>query len=815
MKIKNVFIFVLLCYITATDIYAREVSLESKIAGLYIAFFKRAPDLEGLHYWKFRGEQGASQGNTSHVLKELAAGFAGHPVFTSIYATLNNRDFVQEIYKNTLGREGDTEGINFWSDWLDNGLSRSDMVSTFVEAALASDLTLENYPNLTREELTVAQLRQNLLINKTEIALAFTSRLGTLTNMDTQQYPDLQTDPAYRASIKIISEVTEDTKTVTSAQICLDDISSSQPLEDILSNCQLSVDTTPPVVTLNGQDTVYLILGERYSEAGATAEDNRDGVIAVQISGLVDNLQPGSYTLTYTATDKAGNKTSKIRTVIVESNAPVVESGKTYYIANTGDDLNDGTSPATPWQTLTRVNQEIANKTFVPGDKILFHRGDAWSEDSTDFMLYIKELTPDSDPQYPLETDKKITFGAYGTGEDPIFSGDVEMIRIEKSSNIVIQNIQITGSNSNGSIGVSMYFDYSQAGENSDTLAVTHNNYITFDHLHIEGMAQGMVLAGKHLTVKNSTIKNTNDGTDAPASNGIWVNSGASYFTAENNIFDNNGNAGQQSHHLYISAGENGIIRNNQFIDSDPSTTAGAAVQFHAETWYSPVRNWKISGNVFADNTGMAIQLQPESDGAGDPWNQAISDIVIEKNLFKNNKYVMQLEGNNNITFQNNIVTANKNYVSFYISSELKNQGAHTVDNLVIQNNTFYNNNNNRIISWEDDGGDFIFQNNIVFEEDLTKAIIYRDKYPSTEIYRNNIYYIPNYPEAISETGSIDFGNTEPIPLFVNKGTNFQLTENSVAIDKGYANGLTEDYSGNTRPQGGGIDIGAYEAVRN
>jgi len=80
------------------------VSLEEKITGLYIAFFNRAADEGGLTYWTNRG---SSSPNQSTVLKELAAGFAEHPSFERAYGALDNKAFVESVYRNTLGRDGD------------------------------------------------------------------------------------------------------------------------------------------------------------------------------------------------------------------------------------------------------------------------------------------------------------------------------------------------------------------------------------------------------------------------------------------------------------------------------------------------------------------------------------------------------------------------------------------------------------------------------------------------------------------------------------------------------------------------------------
>jgi hypothetical protein len=75
----------------------------------------------------------------------------------------------------------------------------------------------------------------------------------------------------------------------------------------------------------------------------------------------------------------------------------------TYYVAAAGSDSNSGTSPGSPWQTIAKVN----GSTFSPGDSILFNRGDAW---------YGTALTAPSSGS----SGNPITFGAYGTGANPI-----------------------------------------------------------------------------------------------------------------------------------------------------------------------------------------------------------------------------------------------------------------------------------------------------------------------------------------------------------------------------------------------------------
>ena len=79
----------------------------------------------------------------------------------------------------------------------------------------------------------------------------------------------------------------------------------------------LPPDTTPPVITLNGDSTITLFVGESYNALGASANDDRDGTVDVVISGTVDTSTEGNYSLTYTASDSIGNTASVTRTVNV------------------------------------------------------------------------------------------------------------------------------------------------------------------------------------------------------------------------------------------------------------------------------------------------------------------------------------------------------------------------------------------------------------------------------------------------------------------------------------------------------------------
>ena len=77
------------------------------------------------------------------------------------------------------------------------------------------------------------------------------------------------------------------------------------------------LDTTPPVITLLGDNPFEIVdagIGT-YLEPGASALDAVDGVRTVTIGSPVGTSTPGTYTVTYTATDLSGNTATKVRTV--------------------------------------------------------------------------------------------------------------------------------------------------------------------------------------------------------------------------------------------------------------------------------------------------------------------------------------------------------------------------------------------------------------------------------------------------------------------------------------------------------------------
>ncbi|MDC0613355.1 DUF5011 domain-containing protein [Akkermansiaceae bacterium] len=134
-------------------------------------------------------------------------------------------------------------------------------------------------------------------------------------------------------------------------------------------------DTSPPVITLIGSASVTTEAGSEYADAGATASDSLDGAIVVVVDNTVHTQIPGSYLVSFTATDAAGNAAAEVtRTVIVEDTLPpvitltgsasvTIEAGSEYADAGaTASDTVDGTIAV---EVDNKVNAQVPGSYLV------------------------------------------------------------------------------------------------------------------------------------------------------------------------------------------------------------------------------------------------------------------------------------------------------------------------------------------------------------------------------------------------------------------------------------------------------------------
>nr|WP_281368296.1 DUF5011 domain-containing protein [Simiduia aestuariiviva] len=145
----------------------------------------------------------------------------------------------------------------------------------------------------------------------------------TLSVGDTYLEPGASANDDVDGSVPVTISGVVDTATVGrytltyAASDAANNTSSKTRIVDVVQ----SIDTTPPAISLNGPDSLTIALGGVYEEQGAEAFDDRDGEVAVDISGVVDTSVVDVYTVTYRAMDLAGNTAEVTRTVHVVSSA--------------------------------------------------------------------------------------------------------------------------------------------------------------------------------------------------------------------------------------------------------------------------------------------------------------------------------------------------------------------------------------------------------------------------------------------------------------------------------------------------------------
>lgn len=109
--------------------------LRLQLSELYVAYFGRAPDADGLAYWAAEMDGGIMS------YDDIAANWSSEQQeFTDIYGEdVSNDDFIAQVYQNVLGRVPDADGLAYWSGEMSSGtLTTKNMVQAVVAGAKAS-----------------------------------------------------------------------------------------------------------------------------------------------------------------------------------------------------------------------------------------------------------------------------------------------------------------------------------------------------------------------------------------------------------------------------------------------------------------------------------------------------------------------------------------------------------------------------------------------------------------------------------------------------------------------------------------------------
>lgn len=126
----------------------------SQVQELYVAYFGRPADPDGLKFWADHLE------NKVVTYDEIAASFAQTAEYKTTYFDTDHSVLVQEIYDNLFGRGAEPTGLEFWVKALDSGAMTVDnMVTKVAKGAQGEDQFAFNA--------------------KLGVAIAFTNRIDT------------------------------------------------------------------------------------------------------------------------------------------------------------------------------------------------------------------------------------------------------------------------------------------------------------------------------------------------------------------------------------------------------------------------------------------------------------------------------------------------------------------------------------------------------------------------------------------------------------------------------------------------------------
>ncbi len=460
----------------------------------------------------------------------------------------------------------------------------------------------------------------------------------------------------------------------------------------------------------------------------------------------------------------------------------LISGATTYYVKTGGSDAAAGTSDATAWATLAKVDAS----SFLPGDSILFNRGDTFRG-----SLYQVDVGTNSNWIY---------YGAYGTGAKPLILGSKDLSSTDDwevhsgnvwkttatlgtaqndISNLIFNNEASVGYKKKtlDSLNVQGKFFYNIA----DNLLYIYSvgNPGTF-YTHIEA-------AGHHDTRQGLLY---------------WINS--SYINIADLDVRYSSAAGIESH------------TGNCF------TVERCDVSFIGGEWLS------VEG-VSLTRLGNGISFAQSNDSIIARYNRVDQcfDAGISPQAWSTNSMT-------NMWFYNNVIT------NCYYSFEFWASATYTLTNVHFYNNTCYNagygwgydiplqrgdnsSNSCHLMSWALTGtvADVTIQNNIFvnsknwayrLDDNVNKLTVdYNIILVDTVGYTaESTFY--NTLAAWQTAMSQDANSISEDPSFLSS-TDFRLQSGSPAIDAGTDTDLDSDFSGNLRPYGDGIDIGAYEYV--
>lgn len=518
-------------------------------------------------------------------------------------------------------------------------------------------------------------------------------------------------------------------------------------------------------------------------------------------------------------------------------------SGTTYYVSLTGNDANSGTSTASPWKTINKVNSVV----FHAGDQILFQGGQTFTGN-----IYFP-------PTDVGTATNPITVASYGSGKATINGGNGSIMYAYDTAGFSIHDITLTGSGSTTNTGSAINF-YNDLSNNILL------DYISIKNITVSGFHIGISIGGgngssgySNLTIQNSTITNcAQSGIVTFASNmnvnqNVYVGSMTiSNITGVTNQTTNNGNgivlgsvnkatieksivhdsgqlctASQCAAGIWTYNSTNVTIQNNEVYNMHTgSQSDGDGLDIDINT-----SNSFLQYNYSHNNDGPGILLASNFSGTNGYTNNTVRYNISENDARKNTAAgAIEAWGSvTNTQVYNNTVYITPNAYGTPHAVSIGNWGIPTqaVNGLYFRNNIFQTTNNVPFVSVTTDEfpslQNLVFQGNDYYTTSSTKFMWGDTTYPSLASWRTatnqeiinggNTGFITN-PKLTSPGNG---GTVTSISNLKNLSA-YKLQSSSPMINKGLnlvtlfsINSGKTDFYGSSIPRNTQYDIGAHE----
>ncbi len=161
----------------------------------------------------------------------------------------------------------------------------------------------------------------------------------------------------------------------------------------------------PPVITILGNNPETVVVGDTYSDAGATASDTEDddATLTITTTNNVDTTTPGSYTVDYSVTDSDGNTTMESRTVnVVLSDSKATQMS---IVIDTLTGLKDTTDDKTDKKidkVIKKINKAMNSKYWdESGNELTSKKGKKVFDESKKAVKDLLKISKKGDLVYP------------------------------------------------------------------------------------------------------------------------------------------------------------------------------------------------------------------------------------------------------------------------------------------------------------------------------------------------------------------------------------------------------------------------------